>query len=341
MSDQSLGLVDEEYWTNPERAKEAAKTFADEGFGGVKLGAPGTVPIDVHDTFPVVALRAGSIADHWAVSFNEHALWASMDLGANRLTVRPAGDPEVETPPANPEDAPSGYMVEPFVVDLRDALSLKWQPGRHLVTVVMRERVSNRADVTLKYSTRKFEDPEVAKFLEAKKATPAPPVVTPPPGDPLPSYEKRDDSPPIPEKPGIALAAERVLVFTPDAQVILRGSFRLPVLPKEVVVPAEPKPGEAPAADVGPPPTAVVGIALLVTGSDLPAPGLAQLTVPSYDPIPDGEKNPVVTGHFALDLLQLGVVPDQPQTLFVYAFSGEVMEGPFPIALISEKMLPK
>lgn len=69
--------------------------------------------------------------------------------------------------------------------------------------------------------------------------------------------------------------------------------------------------------------------------------GIVPLKAPSYDPIPPGEKAPMVTGHFALDLLAAGAMARLPQTVFVYAFSGEALEGPVPVGLVTEAMLPK
>jgi len=46
----------------------------------------------------------------------------------------------------------------------------------------------------------------------------------------------------------------------------------------------------------------------------------------------------VATGHFAIDLIAEGLAAE-PQTYFVYAFSGEVMAGPTAAALVAEGRL--
>ena len=62
---------------------------------------------------------------------------------------------------------------------------------------------------------------------------------------------------------------------------------------------------------------------------------LLAISVPSFDPVGEGN-SPTVTGSFNLDLLNVpGVVPDE-QTYFLYAFSGKSMAGPVPVALVSE-----
>jgi len=200
----------------------------------------------------------------------------------------------------------------------------------------MRDFLSNRARVKLENSPRSFNDPEVGKFLEARRGKSPPPEVAPPPGNPLPSYRKGDDSPAIPDEPGIKMTVERVVVLTDDSKCILRGAFRLPVLPHEVVKP----PADPPQPNAPPPPTAVMGITLLLAGAETPGPWVVRLDVPSYDPIDPAAEAPAATGYFALDLLAAGV-PRLPQTLFIYAFSGAILEGPLPAALIAESMLPK
>lgn len=344
MSDQSLGLQDDEFWTRPKKVEAVADVLHAAEFSGLRLGAPAAVPVDLRAAAPVVIVHAGPFKDVWALPFHKHALLTAINLDTNVVSAQFAADQDAEYAVVDPARAPAGYTVNFNSRDLREDLGVEWKPARFLVTVISRERLSNRAKVELTRSAQTFDDPEVAKFLDARRPKAGPPGVDPPPGDPLPSYQKRDDSPPVPDEPGIKLAADRVIVLRGETTAcVLRGSFRVTALPGEVVKPAaEPAPppaaGEPPP---GPPPTAILRITLLITGSERPFPNTLVLKVPTWDPIPEGGAAPVVTGHFALDLFAAGGMAVRPQTVFVYAFSGEILEGPFPVALISEDMLPK
>ena len=62
------------------------------------------------------------------------------------------------------------------------------------------------------------------------------------------------------------------------------------------------------------------------------------LWVPSYEPLVPDDPAPTVSGHLALDLLACeGSHLLEEQTSFVYAFSGPVRAGPFPVAVLPEE----
>jgi len=82
------------------------------------------------------------------------------------------------------------------------------------------------------------------------------------------------------------------------------------------------------------PHTAIVPITLVLTGSDRPAPVVLPLKLPSYDPVDRNADSAIVSGYFAIDLCKLSDIAAIEQTVFIYAFSGEVMVGPVPIALV-------
>jgi hypothetical protein len=231
---------------------------------------------------------------------------------------------------------PNGYIASPYVIDARERLALPWQPGSYLLSIVMRDRVSNRVKVELGKSSTGFQDEEVVKFIAAYRKQHEPAPVSPAPGGPLPFYRKLLESPQIPAKNGITLKIDRVLLMNVATRWKVAGSFRLPVFPHEIVPPVE----EDPALYKLPSPTAITRITMLVTGADTGRWSVVELRVPSYDPINAESENPVVTGFFAFDLMKeaphLAAIP---QTYFIYMFSGEILEGPIPSALVPEYLL--
>jgi hypothetical protein len=79
---------------------------------------------------------------------------------------------------------------------------------------------------------------------------------------------------------------------------------------------------------------------MLVIGSEDSTPRHLPVRAPSFDPLPEGEKAPMVTGHFAFDLGQIAGFTTTPQTYFLYAFSRDYMVGPILTAIVTEDMLP-
>jgi len=341
MHNDRFGLSDDEFWTAPRRtAMAVAQRLWGEGRDVTAIDAPRSVPIDKRTTLPVVVYRAGSYRDLWALSFADRALITAVDLEQNRVFAGPVvNEADVEPPaePIDPDQAPKGDTTDSAVVDLREVVDLPWQPSTYVVTVILRDMVSNRVRVELGKSASTYHDDEVAKFLAAHKAEATPPHIHPVPGDPLPSYGAIDGSPAVPDAPGISFAADRVVVLDQSARCVLRGAFRLPARSHEIVKP-ERREASGQGTGTTPPPTAVVAITLLATGGDDATATLLRLDVPSWDPIDPA--NPIVTGHFALDLLSSSLLPHRAQTYFLYAFSGDAMVGPVPAALVSKEMLP-
>jgi hypothetical protein len=333
-----MGLEDREFWSDPRKATDPfIEKLLDTGFAGVRIDAPAAVALDTQTTLPVVCIRSGSYRDVWTVDFAQHGLLATVNLDENKLLVDFAVDQEMEDEKIDPAEAPEGYTAQTRVIDIREQLGLPWQPGRLLTTAIMRERVSNRVMTAIQHSPSAYRDEEVEKFIAAQRArVPASPI-RPLPGKFLPYYRPSPGSPPLPEQAGIRVQADRVLVLRPGAQCIVRGSFRLPVLIQEVVKSQQ---YPAPEFDPGNRPTAVVGIHILITGAEVPAANVLEMSVPSYEPLETMNGKRFATGYFTLDLIQHGIVSNKPQTIFLYIFSGEVLVGPTPIGLVSEDRLP-
>ncbi len=341
MSDDPFGLKDEEFWTDPWRNRRAAqRPLMQKGEGALLLGAPAKVGLQEHDTFPVAVLRVRKANDA-ASPFKGTAIVAVADLNTSQLKARLAFPPRRHTFRAATvsgrkdsfSDDDTAMISEGHTVDLGARLGIPAAWGEYVVTVILRDQVSNRCRMKLVDSTT-YDDPAVERYMRELQAMKLGiPRISPEPDDPAPSYQRLDDSPELPSEPGIALAVERVNVIQPATDGLsthcpLTASFRLPVRPHHL---AEPPEGDAPDE---PQATAVVPITLLLTGSADPAPKLVKLAVPSYEAVATDAGQPVATGYFHLDLCRLADLTSTPQTYFLYAFAGEAMTGPVPAAFV-------
>jgi hypothetical protein len=216
-----------------------------------------------------------------------------------------------------------------MVLDLKPHLGPGDPTGTYDVVVFLREHVSNRARIAVKKSAS-YTDPEVAKFIE-QQPLPAPEPVFPPPGAPLPSYRRGKTSPAIPEAAGIAISAPRVTLVREGTQVDVSGSFRVPLLKRELT-------GASPGGEDA---TAIIPITLVAFSTDPNdfGPFVLRMRVPTYDAIAPAD--PVGTGFFSVDLLDFPGVARKAATYFIYAFVGEWMSGPIAVGLATPDMLPK
>ncbi len=341
MTDE-LGLTSDDYWKEPEVGMPVFRRLRDSDFLGLKIGAPSAITTDVHKTAPLLLYRAGTYRDLIELEYSEHALVTIVALDRNRLFVTYAANRDQRAPgtPQDPATAQEGYTATSELNDLFKDNNLPAQPGSYLVCAVMRDRVSNRLRVAVKRSAASYDDPEVKKLLRSERRKLQAPAVSPAPGvgAALPAYGETAGAPPLPELPGLALVGDpssRAVILREGATCVLRGAFRVAAQPEELV-----KPGELPwLAKDAPRPTAVVRLHLLVVGADRPSPTILTLDLPSTDAVDPEAEAPVVTGQFAIDLLRLPKMPRAAKTYFVYAFCGEAMVGPIPVALVAEGSL--
>jgi hypothetical protein len=325
-------IKDEDFWKSSDRGTDKLASALVSEFNGLLVDAPRRITIDKRATFPMGVYHMGPIRALAAAPFKNLGLVAAMDVTNNRLYTASAPAFERDADPIEGRhldlDAlPEGDMCVTTSVELRSGLALPWQPAKYLVSAIVRDQVSNRASVEFCKSASCYVDPEVVKHHAAEVAKINPPAVDPRPGNPLPAYHKRDDSPAVPDQPGIALAAPRLVDLRHGQPWLIQGAYRLAPVPQELV-----KSGWDDPAFVGHPtetiPTAVITIYLLLTGADDGGVNLWLLRVPSWS------KPGAATGYFALDLRKLPGAPSKPQTYFAYAFSGVSMAGPVPMALV-------
>ncbi|MCB9761301.1 MAG: hypothetical protein H6739_15775 [Alphaproteobacteria bacterium] len=369
MTPSPFNLTDDDYWENPN--KGTARVLMDlypQRFDGVLLGAPALVSLEQRHTVPLLAVRAGTARAHAGLSFTEHAIVVAVEPEHNRVYTNFAVDSTemAPPPPSNAEDPdPDRYGATSEVLELRALLHLPWIPSTYLVSVIMRDQVSNRVQVRLGRPPDAYRDEAVEAYIAGLLSKMEPRTASPPPGDPLPSYQPGKKALEVPEEIGLNLSVQRVVVLKEGATCVLRGAFRLRPRPHEIVVsapaedatPADEAPAEAPAetddgerdvvvddaqgdAAAGPTPTAVVAITLVITGADRASPTMLRLRVPSFDPIDPEDPEPEVTGHFALDLLRQPGLSKLPQTWFIHAFSSAVAAPPVPYALVPLEWLP-
>jgi hypothetical protein len=332
-----FGLTPADFWSEPLRTRDATiDRVADEDFVGLVLAAPAAVPYDARETLPAVVLHATTLAEADGVLFNNAAVAVAVNVATRDVHAATFTEPLVIDEPPAPRAAPSseGFSYAMYAADLRARLGLAWQPAEYLVTVLVRDRVSNRVRVAL--TSAAYDDPAVRELIAQRRAALPQPGVWPPPGRGLPSYRPASASPPVPAEPGVALVATRVVVLGEGQPAAVHGSYRLPVERRFLGGPARDLVelyGEY---------TAVVPVTLVLTATTLAGPYVLQLRLPSYAGVeaPAGDGGAEVTGHFALDLLAFDAVPQESQTWFLYAFAGEFMTGPVPIAFVEESELP-
>jgi hypothetical protein len=343
MKEHPFGLNDGDFWNDPEeRLMDFRFDRMAKGRDEILIDGPGRIAMDVRRTVPVYAYYGGYLRTIMANKFSCCALATAVcpETGAvlvSRAVLEKGG------PKAQPKDEDPGDAItsELYRLELNELLNLPWAEGNWLVTVAMRQFVSNRIQLRLEKSAIAFRDPEVDKFLARQRRTPRPEPIWPPPAvwpavpaQELPYYRRMPESPEVPAQPGISLVIQRVISLKPGARAVLRGSFRLPVLERDIIPPA-----------AGPQyqyefgylrPTAIVPVSLVIAGSDSLGPIHLKLRVPSYSEVEASSKDQAANGFFTIDLLQLEDFVPLAQTYFVYALSGESFTGPVLFALVRE-----
>lgn len=337
MANGELGLRDDEFWGDYTRTTdEVLDRLGERDFRGLVIDAPNLVAIDTRTTAPVVGWWIRTFREDRLLDAASQTLICAVDLATNELRAGLAldtGKTPAEPLPPSDEDPGEGKLMEMIEADARGQIGLPWRPGRHAVTLLLRDKVSNTVTLQLTESTG---EPAV---VSSSAPLPAPRVSPPTSDAPWPRYEPTPESPPPPDTVGINLACREVTTVGGGEPCLLRGSFRLPVLAHEGNRPPGPEEGASPAG-YDPAATAVVGITILLTGSDAVGPFVLPLRVPTYAPYDPEQGDTTVTGYFTLDLWQMPTMPRSAMTYFAYAFSGETLAGPIPVTLVATGAAP-
>lgn len=350
MSNGQFSLDDDDFWDNPTKNKKRLmQGLMKAKRSGVILDAPLRVPTPDRKTLPVAGIHVRTLRENYQIDQEKHLLAVAVDTEDNTVRVGVAlgaGKTAAGSPVPPQEDPGEGFVGNMFVCDLARQLGVPVE-GRHAVTMMVREYLSNTCTLEVGPSMHAFEDDEVRRYVEARRGASQPPAVhriwPPLPQisgaiarvlegalDPFPNYKQRDDSPPVPDDVGVNFTIDRVAEAIPGQRCLLRGAFRLPVTRHERVG-FDPQTGRL--ADVGcPGATAVVAIHLVATGTSLTGPFVFPLRVPSFDALEPGADT-VATGFFNIDLFALEAMPKRAGTYFFTAFSRDVTRGPVLVGL--------
>lgn len=351
MSNGQFSLDDDDFWDNPTKTKKPLmRGLMRAKKSGVIIDAPMLVPIPDRKSLPVAGIHIRTLRERYQIDPAKHLLAISVDRNDNTFRVGAAvgtgKTPGAERLPPQ-EDPGEGFVGNMFVCDLAKQLGVPVAKGRHSVTMMVREYLSNTCAVEVGPSMHAFEDDEVRRYVEARRGVLEPPTVAPvwPPlpeiegaisralggaPDPFPNYKQRDDSPPIPDEVGVNFTIDRVAEPIPGQRCLLRGAFRLPVTVHERVG-FDPETGRL--RNVGcPGATAVARIHLIGTGTSLTGPFVFPLRVPSFDALPPAGDTEA-TGFFNVDLFSLSAMPRREGTYFFTAFSRDVTRGPVTVGV--------
>lgn len=314
-----LGVAEADYWEDPVPAFETKKKLL-AGPRGLGLDAPAVARLADRRTLVYVAVESTTVGGQAERSLKSRGVLVTTRL-EDRVTAASwafeSVRPDTPMPPPRKPSREDPPLLLTHTVDLRRAHqgALAWEAGTLRSWVLLFDAASN--PVTTRVIGKEVHDPEVVKFLEARRKPTYAGPVRPAARDPLPSFARLPASPPPPER-GVALAAPRVTLGA--GPVVVHGSFRLPLLARERVAP--PEPGD-PAAERRP--TAVVPLTLVVTGDTKSAPQVVNLGVPTWDPADAADA--VVGGHFALDLREYADLRPY-QTYAVWAVAAGELYGP-------------
>jgi len=331
----------EDFWSDTQKTRQQVQREITRAGQEVLLTeAPDEVRLGVRETLPVVVLRTAKIANAAGAPFARTAVLTAVDVENNStyaaLAIPPTQRHTAPSPRGNAQPLQEGMIGEGFTLDARQVLELPWVPTKYIVTLILRDKPATRMPVRLLGAQGSYKDPEVEKYKEQLRKKAEVPAVFPAPHPEYAVYERRPDTPEVPAEPGIVLAAPRIVPLKDAKACVLRGAFRLKVLPKHVVPAADAPGGEKiqeQFREKAAVPTAVVPITVVATGSEAAVPMLFRFFVPTFDPVTPGEGG-IATGSFAIDLQQIHNVLGVEQTLFLYAFSGEEMAGPTLVAFV-------
>ena len=348
MNQGAFELKDAQFWKDSTSFEEAlVERFEEnEALMGLFLDGPREVQLDKRSTLPLLAVRACSLVDNSALDLHDRAILVATRIEGHETLAalafrQPSAPPDDE--PSDEEPLPEGRAVDAFSLSVTDRLpDFPWKPSTWQTTLLLFDQRSN--PVTTRLEDISSRDPAVLEFLAAQRRPGYPAAVSTSGGPSTNLYRPRQDSPPPPAETGFVLAVDRVAVSGAGRSCMLRGSFCLPIRPRDVV---RPLPGPAGSraegqaladgwVDVGDPAAvAVVPIMVLLTGDKAAEPILVPLNAAVYGSIA-GE---LARGQFAIDLFH--AVPDLPiQRYAVWAMSRTIISDPVLVGIVTEDVLP-
>ena len=336
-------IADSVFWSNPDRGSDPLATEPIGEYNGILIDAPKRVFTNLRKTLPAGIYHHGSARELAHITFLKHGALVLVNPSENKIYAATGRAVATNNPlkgrkAVDPDSIGDAAMSVAYPAELRSCLNLPWRPGRFTLMAMLRDHVSNKVPIELMRTEGSYNDPAVRNYERDLRAKRNPPMIDPLPGTPLPSYRKSPQFPELKDdEPCLMLDVPRIVDLKRDPRGIVRGSFRTTALPEEILKPdyLTPLYLENPKEQK---PTAIVTVNLLILGSDDGHIAVVPLHIPIYEQIswtpPDGEL-PLVNGYFSFNLLRLPGVSRTPQTYFLFAFSGELIGGPFPYALVS------
>jgi hypothetical protein len=358
MGNGALGLGQNDFWGSF-AAKDAARDalnirVLEEGWRGLIADAPTSVALESRKSVPILAYFVRDIRDDVHIDVDRQLLIVGSDHATHQVRVTRAlwsAKRLARKGPPPAADPGPGAMTSFFEIDAAARLGLEGHPGRWTFMLLLREWRSELLEVEFGPPPGGFHDAAAAQLIaERRHASPPPPSeiwpalperrvgVSSSYGRSYPRYADKAQAPDVPSEPGICIEVDRAVVS--NERCMLRGSFRLPVLPREQVSPRLYDTGggtsERRMPDVGDERAkAVVPISVILTGSQNPGPFIITLQLPAYELDTSGR----ALGRFEIDLFELADMPRAATTYFLHALHGPHAVGPLPIGVVSPAMI--
>jgi hypothetical protein len=352
MAESLFGLSGDDYWRDPWKGSaEMHQKFVLGGKYGLYIDAPASVNAAVHFSVPVPMFYVAEFREAYKIDLRSMTKLVAIRLEDRSFLIEnalPPLDKVVEEVKMGKDSSDPTSSKQ--VIDLQTQLRILDRPGKYRIVLLLQQQTSNVVETVVEQKKVQHPDPEAQKFIESFKLPEIPPPPPPPPSPELRWVRKPEaplqpleGSPPIPEKPGIEMKVDRVVLSKPGASGLLKGSFRLPVLKRDLLperppdmdlrVPFTPEYGM-------PRPTAMVPITLVILASESSVETVIRLSVPTFDPFDPAAKENFGTGYFAVDLLAHPNLRGAARIFSTYAFCGEFMKGPVVMATVTPEMLP-
>ena len=335
MTQDRLNLTDEEYWTDIAKTERSiGDELREKRVSEIIVGVPQFVSLQDRKTIPMRLYKGGTFQDFRELDYDIHGLITAIDVDRNQISIAKTEIPEEfeEDEETEEEDlegtSQKGYYVMSDDQDLMDRLFDDKIPGNYIITIIMRELVSNRVVCSIGYEQNKHTE-ELAHLLTHEKKKGLLPL-QPSRGTSFLVPEKYEVtcSPTDPEQKGVELSIDESIQVTPDARALLSCNFRLPLSEYERVpeftekIPASYNPLKNEHGEL---PLAIKKIYLLITTENRGVGNVLEIDIPVFTPC---EGNTDIAGTFEVDLFAASTVSKTPMKYYLYAFTGDILKGP-------------